>query len=335
MTEPRGAPLPMHYLIFIVGFRSRGTLEEVARRVSRCILGGAEFDFENTDFYDEVPAVRLRSPLLGFDVRIQQGRDEEFFLEGYPEAFAPEWHEADPSEPANTDISRHIEIALLAGGFSIIRDDDPAERGMPGSLIAAIELCKSSLAGEENSDLKLGCRQLIWSELGPRLDSRDFPRNPGLRRRVHLAMLATEKVLPIWSASAEEGSLPQEILAGVHAYLDCRCDYEDLKEFIRQGERYFDREVNSEQGYRVALEVLNAALNTARFALFDAPFDAAHLDPTSDDVVDPEEIDPAVYAAGAFSGGGEWNPESDPLRRRAFWEWYLDEAVPAAWSAVP
>lgn len=325
----------MHYLVFVVGFRSHGTLEEVARRVSRYLLAGAEFDFENTAFYDEVPAVRLRSSLLGLEVIIQQGEGVEYFIEGYPSIFAPKWREADPSELVSVDISDYIERALLAGGFSIIRDDDPAEPEMPGSLIAALELCKSSLAGAENSDLKLGCRQLVWAKLGPWQEPRDFPRHPGLRRRVHLAMLATEKVLPIWSASGEESPLPREILAGVQAYLDCRCDYEDLHELVRQGERYFEREVYSERGYRVALEVLNAALNTARFALFDAPFDAAHLDPTSDEVVDPEEIDPAVYAAGAFSGGDEWNPESDPLRRRAFWEWYLEEAVPAAWSAVP
>lgn len=47
--------------------------------------------------------------------------------------------------------------------------------------------------------------------------------------------------------------------------------------------------------------------------------------------MDIEEVDAAAWAAMAEAGGEVWNPAADPAKRLAFWEWYLTEAVPAAY----
>jgi len=70
-------------------------------------------------------------------------------------------------------------------------------------------------------------------------------------------------------------------------------------------------------------------------ALDDEDFDPAHLDPTLTDAsCDAYTVDAAFWAATATAAGSIWEPASSPTRRRAFWEWWLDEAVPTAWQAV-
>jgi hypothetical protein len=61
----------------------------------------------------------------------------------------------------------------------------------------------------------------------------------------------------------------------------------------------------------------------------------AEVPPDTDDPdVDPE-LQPADYIASMAAGGGvhPGAPGNDAEGRRAFWRWYLDEAVPAAWRA--
>jgi hypothetical protein len=53
-----------------------------------------------------------------------------------------------------------------------------------------------------------------------------------------------------------------------------------------------------------------------------------------DDQVSPEEHDGSYMASVALAGGSPWTPGSDPARRREFWQWWLREAVPAAWRAA-
>lgn len=44
--------------------------------------------------------------------------------------------------------------------------------------------------------------------------------------------------------------------------------------------------------------------------------------------VDPQEWDACFFASLAIAGGAVWDGAGDPVRRRAFWQWYLDEAIP-------
>ena len=42
--------------------------------------------------------------------------------------------------------------------------------------------------------------------------------------------------------------------------------------------------------------------------------------------LDMSEWEPALHASIAVSGGAPWDGRGDPALRRAFWEWYADEA---------
>ncbi len=44
--------------------------------------------------------------------------------------------------------------------------------------------------------------------------------------------------------------------------------------------------------------------------------------------VDPYELDTTFFASSSYAGGTIWQEESDPIRRKEFWGWYLDQAIP-------
>jgi len=46
-------------------------------------------------------------------------------------------------------------------------------------------------------------------------------------------------------------------------------------------------------------------------------------------------MDSSFFAAAAYAGGAVWDSDSDSLKRREFWEWWLNEAVPMAWDSEP
>jgi hypothetical protein len=78
-----------------------------------------------------------------------------------------------------------------------------------------------------------------------------------------------------------------------------------------------------------------AAANTVTTALNDERFHPLNIeDHLLDDDLDPYQWDASFYAAGAYAGGFTWEEGSSVVRRREFWEWYLDEAVPLAWNSV-
>jgi hypothetical protein len=79
-----------------------------------------------------------------------------------------------------------------------------------------------------------------------------------------------------------------------------------------------------------------AARNAGLVALYDEI-----LEPTkyisADELADPQDpdhFDCASWAACATSGGFWVADEFDADKSREFWLWYLDTAVPAAWSSV-
>ncbi|WP_164863626.1 Imm5 family immunity protein [Agromyces sp. LHK192] len=70
----------------------------------------------------------------------------------------------------------------------------------------------------------------------------------------------------------------------------------------------------------------HAAVNTV---LYDSDFDTLGID---EHIAAPADWDASFYASLAHSGGAVWETTGDDRVRRAFWEWYLREAIPFAWD---
>ncbi|WP_433205359.1 Imm5 family immunity protein [Dactylosporangium sp. CS-047395] len=64
-------------------------------------------------------------------------------------------------------------------------------------------------------------------------------------------------------------------------------------------------------------------------------FRGAPVEPSGDDEldVDSEDWEASYFASIAVAGGAIWEAGADSARRRAFWVWYLQEAVPASYDA--
>lgn len=74
-----------------------------------------------------------------------------------------------------------------------------------------------------------------------------------------------------------------------------------------------------------------AAVCAVTTALNDEVFGVTELDDLrSDRELDPYEWDASFYASIAYAGGASWESQSSAQKRRAFWEWYLNEGVPIA-----
>jgi len=73
-----------------------------------------------------------------------------------------------------------------------------------------------------------------------------------------------------------------------------------------------------------AMFVGHAAANSIATAIDDFSFDPSDL--RNDQDLDPEAFEPSYLVASAFAGG--LGDDGDTERRRHFWEWYLNVAVP-------
>jgi hypothetical protein len=70
----------------------------------------------------------------------------------------------------------------------------------------------------------------------------------------------------------------------------------------------------------------NAAVNTV---LYDSDFDSLGID---EKISAPEDWDASFYASIAHCGAAVWEGTGDNSKRKLFWLWYLNQAIPFAWD---
>ena len=186
---------------------------------------------------------------------------------------------------------------------------------------------------------------------------------PGLSAAPHwLAVLAVDRVLPLFRARCPDDEQPPALLAAAIGVLEGRLDPDTAAELEAQG---YQASKNA-WGYDVgelpwpvglaadaALRALREArgyrplANLAAFLAQDtvmllpakagvparsvaAPGPAALNDET---LCQMEDSDTASIAAVA-AASSDFGPNCDPERLRAFWTWWLQEALPAAVAAA-
>lgn len=216
--------------------------------------------------------------------------------------------------------------------------------GMPTQLGSAIQAAQAALSNDPNSHLELRHRQPIMAAMGPKMDTSRTNGGGGYQRRTHLDLLTVRHVLPLWQALWPNNHTPQDLLSqadglrgGTQAQRDAA--YQDIRECWT-----VFNDFNTEENPNDAKEsmVLFAAIKTLCRATYDMSFDPA-LPPREikpgqfmlDGQIGPLSREAAFDASVAAANGLPWDPTSSPSQRRAYWEWWLREAVPAAWNAVP
>ncbi len=175
-----------------------------------------------------------------------------------------------------------------------------------------------------------------------------LPIDPAANRaRGRLVILTAERVLPHWQAIFPEEKTPDRVLALARELLDGRTDLDaafDYADHARFAVGYAVDNMDLDRGEydfqadfagQTALKALEYVLYLQCFTR-KIPLHGYHeLEPT--DLLDPwtAAIQTALQAQAGLERDeyGEWSGKFDPGRCREFWQWWLSEAIPAAWNA--
>jgi hypothetical protein len=91
----------------------------------------------------------------------------------------------------------------------------------------------------------------------------------------------------------------------------------------------------SQEELQIPAMVSYAAAQAAYVALWDEGFDHDDRKTVTDADVALDDIGSAGLAAIAISGGMVQHETGDVAKRRAFWRWWLHEAIADAWAEIP
>lgn len=185
------------------------------------------------------------------------------------------------------------------------------------------EQALAAVEADPNGHLRLGLREMIWAELGPRATSDTYLSVPH-QQRIALAVAGVQHVLPIWEQTYPDSDIPNLALAAIETITqggDASDTFDELWEAVM--ELSLERPLPE-------IAVGFAAVQALRTAMYDEFFDADDLDLDREDGDDPESFDSAYYASIAAAHGRPEDSESDPQLRREFWKWWLTGAVATA-----
>jgi hypothetical protein len=191
------------------------------------------------------------------------------------------------------------------------------------SIDEAIRQAREALSRDGRGNLQLGARHAIWAALGARDES-------GRRVRTALAIRTSEHVRPLWKARWPKDPLPERLVELARQVLSRAVDTKHATLEADLAHNHIDA-LPTERADWAAGAAGYCAYGAVRCALFDEAFDPNQVDVDArDEDTQPDDKDSSFFAAFACSGGAPWDPASHSEARRAFWLWWLDEAVPAA-----
>lgn len=201
---------------------------------------------------------------------------------------------------------------------------------LPPDLEEAIRTAGEAVREDPEHVLAPGYRAAIGAAMGPAPPRPLEPsKHAGHRRRSLLAIASARRVLPIWERRWPGDRSPHEAL--------------EAAERLVRGEADLDRCWETLDRVKVRTDQLLATDFAASRAGESAVL--ALVAALDDDFYEPHEVKPgwvdsqrgggdedaASAASIACAGGTVGFPGADRTKRREFWEWWLTEAVPAAY----
>ena len=190
-----------------------------------------------------------------------------------------------------------------------------------------VERGRAELAASSEGILSLKQRTRIWVAM-------DDPDDPeaSYRHRTYLKIACVRHVQHYWDRTFPSNPGVEEMLALTQALIDRKAD---PKRAEKQAVQFFEHIIirtDVTPDLEPAIRVADAASGTAMTACYRNPdYDIADGTEDDDELL-PASLEPSYSCASAAAGGMNWQPveEVDVEARRAFWTWYLDEAIPWA-----
>jgi Immunity protein Imm5 len=202
---------------------------------------------------------------------------------------------------------------------------------LPSDLVESIDVCRSILQQNSFGHLVLRPRKRLLLALGPYSVGERARAVPsvGHRRRVALACATADKVVPLWERRLLGDSRPKLMIGLARAYARGEISEEAAREensrFMTELEDMLEEEVGNVEyaGWAAVAAVVVAGCDE----------DLSEPDSDLDDLdVEVTSWSTAYAASVAYANGAPGQPGSDVSHRREFWNWWLDEAVPAAYG---
>ena len=190
----------------------------------------------------------------------------------------------------------------------------------------AINQAKIDLIASPEGILSLENRTIIWIAMNDPADSEASYFN-----RTRLKVLCVNQVKSIWTRMFPADSGIDRMLQLTYALMGKSVDpgaaENDASRFLQNA----IAKIGSNATTDPALMVADAATAMVVSACYRNPdYDTADND-VDDDELAPDSFETSYMCASAAAGGMNWMPvdQVNVEARRAFWMWYLDEAIPA------
>lgn len=181
-------------------------------------------------------------------------------------------------------------------------------------------------------ELVLPIRKKIWRSFGSYQSNPDSDNiTVGLKRRTRLAILCVKKVISIWEKVADDDDRPLEMIDLAERYIEGSINYSYI--YKRWNDFVTDLiYLASDEAFLYAAEVVFASTKAVGIVLKDEELIRYEKDTQLDENLDSFTWDASYFSAIAYSGSGPWD-NTNIEKRREFWLWYINEAVPQAYLA--
>ena len=190
-----------------------------------------------------------------------------------------------------------------------------------------IEAGRAELAASDKAILTLATRTRIWKAM---LDPQDDETS--YRHRIELDMMCVRHVQHVWDRAFPGAGRGEEMLTLAQGLIDQQADPEQADRRADSFTVQMDNEVkNFNSITQPAYLVANGTSHMVTSACYRNPdYDTSADDIADDDELLPDSLETSYCCASAASNALNWMSieETDVPARRAFWTWYLDEAIP-------
>ena len=193
------------------------------------------------------------------------------------------------------------------------------------ALAAEIKIAATEVGADSKGILSIGRRMRIYAAM---IDTQDAERS--YRLRISLQEKCVRHVQHLWTTSFPNNPSLEDMLTLAHQVVERQVSADRAEIEAHRFFQSLDRAARNPANYR-AIMVADAARQLVASTCYRDLY--ADIDDTieDDDELLPDSLDCSYACACAVAGGMNWRPadEVDVEARRAFWMWYLNEAIPS------
>ena len=193
------------------------------------------------------------------------------------------------------------------------------------TLAAEIKIAATEVGVDSKGILSIGRRMRIYAAM---IDTQDVERS--YRLRISLQEKCVRHVQHLWTASFPNIPSLEDMLTLAYRVVERQVSADRAEIEAHRFFQSLDRAATNPVNHR-AIMVADAARQLIASTCYRDTY--ADIDGTieDDDELLPDSLDCSYACACAVAGGMNWRPadEVDVEARRAFWMWYLNEAIPS------